>query len=171
MDVGRKVANSLSENLVKELRSYGILAERATDHPSKTDNVVFVKGRFLSIDEGNSTQRMIIGFGLGRSVVKAQGQVYSMRPQGPKLLSEFESEVKSGRKPGMGPMVGVGAAAGRAATSAVIAGGIGVVSEVGDKLQFSASLEANTQKMAKELAEKGARFWVSRGWLPSEVLK
>ncbi len=36
---------------------------------------------------------------------------------------------------------------------------------------FSASLEANVQKMAKELAKKAAIRYVSEGWLPPQVLK
>ena len=60
--VGRKVANALSENLVNELGAFGILAERATRTPSTTENVLLVKGQFVSINEGNSTQRMVVGF-------------------------------------------------------------------------------------------------------------
>ncbi|MEE8075800.1 MAG: DUF4410 domain-containing protein, partial [Candidatus Binatia bacterium] len=130
-----------------------------------------VKGRFVSIDEGNMTQRMVIGFGMGRSVVRAEGKIYQPTPQGPRLVGQFDSEVKSGRKPGMGPMVGVGAAAGTVATAAAMSGGIGATSEVADALPFSASLEANVRKMAKDLARKAARSHVVQGWLQSEVLR
>ncbi len=171
LDVGHKVAKALSESLVKELGKYGILAQRTFNEPTSEENVHVVKGRFLSIDEGNKTQRMIIGFGVGRSVVKAQGRVFRMTPKGKELLMEFESEVKSSRKPGMGPMVGVGAAAGTAMVAAGVSGGVGIASEASDALGISASLEANVQKMAKDLSKKAASFWVKRGWLPSQVLK
>ncbi len=114
---------------------------------------------------------MIVGFGVGRSVVKAQGRVFRMTPKGKELLTEFESEVISSRKPGLGPMVGVGAAAGTAVVAAGVSGGVGIASEVSDALPFSASLEANVQKRAKDLSKKAARFWVKRGWLPPQVLK
>ena len=130
LELGRKVAVALSENLVVELGKYGILAERASAPPSGQGQVLIVKGQFLSIDEGNVTQRMVIGFGLGRSVVRAHGQVYEVTPKGNKFLSDFFSEVKSGRKPGMGPMVGVGAVAGTAATAAAVSGGLTVVDSV-----------------------------------------
>jgi len=71
----------------------------------------------------------------------------------------------------MGPMIGVGAAAGTIATSAAISGGLGVMSEASDSLPFSASLEANVQKMAKDLAERAAKRYVREGWLPAAVLK
>ncbi|MEC4680835.1 MAG: hypothetical protein VST67_09095, partial [Nitrospirota bacterium] len=64
-----------------------------------------------------------------------------------------------------------GAAAGSAAVAAGVSGGIGIASEASVALPFSASLEANVQKMAKDLSEKAARFWVRRGWLPPQVLK
>ena len=171
LEVGQKVARALSEHLVKELGKYGILAERASGPPPTKSNVYFVKGRFVSIDEGNMTQRMVIGFGMGRSVVRAEGKIYQPTPQGPRLVGQFDSEVKSGRKPGMGPMVGVGAAAGTLATAAAVSGGIGATSEVADTLPFSASLEANVQKMAKDLARKAAHRYVREGWLPPQVLK
>ncbi len=170
LELGRRVSRSLTENLVKELGKYGIPAERASGPPPTKSNVHFVKGDFVSIDEGSMTQRMVIGFGMGRSVVRAEGRVYQTTPQGPRLLGLFDTEVKSGRKPGMGPMVGVGAVTGNIVASAAISGGIGVVSESTDVLPFSAGLEGNVQKMAKDLARKAARGWVKRGWLPSDVL-
>jgi len=171
LEVGHKVARALSESLVIELGKYGILAQRTTREPMTDEKVHIVKGRFLSIDEGNQTQRMVVGFGVGRSVVRAQGKVFKMTPKGKELLTEFESEVKSGRKPGMGPMVGVGAIAGNAAVAAGVSGGLGVASEAADSLPFSASLTANVQKMAEDLSKKAARHWVKRGWLPPQVLK
>ena len=71
----------------------------------------------------------------------------------------------------MGPMVGVGAVAGTAMVAAGVSGGVGIASEASDALGISASLEANVQKMAKDLSKKAASFWVKRGWLPSQVLK
>ena len=170
LELGRKVAVALSENLVIELGKYGILAERTSAPPPSQGQVLIVKGQFLSIDEGNATQRMVIGFGLGRSVVRAHGQVYEVSPKGNKFLSDFFSEVKSSRKPGMGPMVGVGAVAGTAATAAAVSGGLGVTAEMADALPFSASLVANVKKMAKDLAERAARFYVKQAWLPLEAL-
>ena len=120
LELGRRVSRSLTENLVKELGKYGIPAERASGPPPTKSNVHFVKGDFVSIDEGSMTQRMVIGFGMGRSVVRAEGRVYQMTAQGPRLVGLFDSEVKSGRKPGMGPMVGVGAATGNIVASAAI---------------------------------------------------
>ncbi|NKB80550.1 MAG: DUF4410 domain-containing protein [Nitrospirales bacterium] len=113
-----------------------------------------VKGRFLSIDEGNMTQRMVIGFGLGRSVVKAQGQAYEVTPLGTRLISEFESEVKSGRKPGMGPMVGVGAAAGSIATSAAVSGDSGSRPKWPMRYRF--------QPVSKPMSKKWPRNWLKR---------
>ena len=168
---GRKVASALSESLVTELSKYGILVQRGSGPYPTKGNVYYVRGHFVSINEGNQTQRMVIGFGMGRSIVRAQGEVYRPTPQGPQRIAEFTSEVKSGRKPGMGPMIGVGAAAGTIATSAAISGGLGVMSEASDSLPFSASLEANVQKMAKDLAERAAKRYVREGWLPAAVLK
>jgi hypothetical protein len=39
-----------------------------------------------------------------------------------------------------------------------------------DALPFSASLVANVKKMAKDLAERAARFYVKQAWLPPEAV-
>ena len=71
----------------------------------------------------------------------------------------------------MGPMVGAGAVMGNMAVSAGVSGALGIASESSDSLPFSASLEANVKKMAKELANKAAKRYVREGWLPPQVLK
>jgi hypothetical protein len=73
--VGRHVANALSKELVKEIQNFGLPAERAAGKPPATGKILEIEGQFLSIDEGNQTERIIIGFGAGRTDVKTNVQV------------------------------------------------------------------------------------------------
>jgi len=82
--VGHKVADAVAEELVKKIRSYGLSAERAFGLPQGKGKVLMVKGQFLSIDEGNRTERVAIGLGAGRTDVQANVQVYELTPQGMK---------------------------------------------------------------------------------------
>jgi hypothetical protein len=164
--VGRHVANALSKELVKEIQNFGLPAERAAGKPPATGKILEIEGQFLSIDEGNQTERVIIGFGLGRTDVKTNVQVYDTAAQGRRAVEKFTTDAKSGRKPGMAVFVGAGALAGHAAVSALVSGGVSAASE-----KFSANVEADAKRTAKEIAKRLGQFFVRQGWIPASAVK
>jgi hypothetical protein len=119
-----------------------------------------IKGAFLSIDEGNRTERIVIGLGAGRSDVRATVSVLDVMPQAPLLLEQFEVDAKSGLKPGMAETLGVGAAAGHIVGSAVISAGAAAVSET-----LGADVEADARRAAKGIADQLKLFFASKGWI------
>lgn len=154
--VGRSVANALSEHLVKEISSMGLPAMRAMDAPDDGVRTVSIRGQFVSIDEGNRTERVVIGLGAGRSSVDAEVQVdYDGR-----VVEQFETVAKSGRKPGAAETLGVGAAAGTLA----VAGAVTAASAVGSE-SFGANVEADASRTAKKLADDLKPFFVRQGWI------
>ncbi len=169
VDVGRAAATSLSKKIVEELGAVGIVARRATGHPSSKENVVIVEGEFLSIDEGDVTQRTLIGFGMGASEVDARVQVFRLTPDGPLLIERFRTNVKSGRKPGLGPM-GAGAAV-TGNVGMVVGGAVTSVAAENTEGFLGADVEAGLRNTAKEIAKRGALFYVKRGWLPRSALE
>ncbi len=164
--VGRHVANALSKELVKEIQNFGLPAERAAGTPPSSGNILEIEGQFLSIDEGNRTERVIIGFGLGRSDVKTNVQLYDATATGRRVVEKFTTDAKSGRKPGMAVFVGAGALAGHAAVSTLVSGGVSAASE-----KFSANVEADAKRTAKEIAKRLGEFFVQQGWIPVSALK
>jgi truncated hemoglobin YjbI len=116
-----------------------------------------VEGQILSINEGNKTRRLMIGFGSGASEVRTLTQVYEATGGEHRLVDDFYTTAKSSRKPGFGPMSGAGAAAGRAATTAAASAGIGFASE------RSQTAEADAQHAAREIAKELAKFFVEQG--------
>jgi len=164
--VGRHVANALSKALVKEIQNFGLPAERAAGTPSSSGNMLEIEGQFLSIDEGNRTERVIIGFGLGRTDVKTNVQLYDVTAQGRRAVEKFTTDAKSGRKPGMAVFVGAGALAGHAAVSTLVSGGVSAASE-----KFSANVEADAKRTAKEIAKRLGAFFVQQGWIPASAVK
>src|SRR5438093_1342024 len=81
-----------------------------------------VKGQFVSIDEGNRTERVLIGLGAGRTGVQASVQVYEITPEGMRNVESLQADAKSSYKPGMALMMGAGGLAGNLLTSAVVSG-------------------------------------------------
>jgi hypothetical protein len=121
-----------------------------------------VEGQILSINEGNKTRRLILGFGAGASEVRTLTQVYEVTGGAHRLVDDFYTTAKSSRKPGFGPMGGAGAAAGRAATSAAVSGGLGLVTE------RSQTAEADAQHAAREIAKQLAKFFVEQRWITQD---
>ena len=156
VQVGYLVADRLAQSLVEELRAAGIPAARAGEKTVISGTTAILQGEFLTIDEGDQTKRVWVGFGLGGSQVRTRIQVV----QGGKVVAEAETATKSSLKPGMLTSLGASAAAGTATSVVVGAAGQGV-SEA-----FIANVEADAKRTAKEVAKKVRQAYKERGWLP-----
>lgn len=165
--VGHGVADSVAKHLVEHIPSLGFFAEKAAGSPPKTGNILEIDGQFMSIDEGNRTERVIIGLGAGRTDVKTYVQVYDARGGGRLLAAQYQVDAKSGRKPGMAEMTAVGALGGHAVVSALVSGGIAGVSEM-----YTANVDADGKRTAEEIVTKAlGPFFVSQGWIPQGMLQ
>lgn len=158
--IGHAVANAVAIELVKQINGYGLPAERALGWPPPSGNVVMVKGQLVSIDEGNRTERVLIGLGSGRTSVRANVEVYDLTPEGRKLVDSLVADAKSGYKPGMALMMGVGGIAGNLVTSAVVSG---VTSGAGE--YNWETVEADGKRLAKNVADSLRQFFVTQGWI------
>jgi hypothetical protein len=165
-DVGRKVAAAFSQELVKEIQKMGLVTERAADLPPTTGNHLLIHGYFLSIDQGNRTERVVIGFGAGRTEVEAHVHIYESTPEGQKEVEALQATAKSGLKPGMAEMMGVGAVTGHLLTSTVVSGGLSTAGE----LSFQ-TVEADAKKLAKNVAKELGQFFVKQGWTTASAVK
>jgi hypothetical protein len=164
--VGHKVADAVAEELVKKIRSYGLMAERAFGLPSGKGRILMVKGQLLSIDEGNRTERVAIGLGAGRTSVQANVQVYELTAKGMQEVDALRGTAKSGRKPGMGEMMGVGAIAGHLLASTLVSGAL-----AGGTEMTSATVEADGKRLADQIAQDLGKFFVDQDWIPPDALK
>jgi hypothetical protein len=97
--VGWRMADSVAKHLVENIKSLGLRAELGEGDPPKTGNVFEIEGQFISIDEGNSAERVIIGFGAGRTEVKTYVQTYDISAGSRLLAGEFEVDAKSAAAP------------------------------------------------------------------------
>jgi len=158
--VAHEVARIVTENLVKNINELGIPAQPGTiGTPPVAGPVLAVEGQFLSVDQGNRAQRMMIGFGAGASEVRTLVQIYETTADGRRLVEDFYTTVKSSRKPGLGPMAGAGAAAGRAAETAAMSTGIGVMTA------RSQTVEGDAKHTADEITKQLKKFFVEQHWI------
>ncbi len=161
-ELGVAVSQGLSEALVEELGKRGIAARRADDRTSPPLRALLVKGEFLTVDEGDASKRMTVGFGAGASEIHVEVQVYQQTEVGAQRISEVEAEASGSKMPGMAVPVGVGAAAGRAATSAAISGAMSVTREI------TGGMSADTRRLAEKIADRAKAFYEEHGWLAEE---
>lgn len=164
--IGHKVADAVAEELVKNIRAQGLWAQRGFAPPHGNRQMLVIKGQFLTIDEGNRTERVTIGLGTGRTDVQANVQLYEVTREGLKKLETLRGDSKSGYKPGMAEMMGVGAVAGHLLTSTVVSGVLAGGSEM-----TVATVQADGKRLADKIASELGQYFVDQGWIPPEALK
>ena len=155
----RATASAFSVALVEQLRKKGINAQHANDGDVPPLHAILLKGQFITIDKGSRLKRMVIGFGVGSSELRARVQVYQATQHGLRRIVEAEAEAKGSKTPGMAVPVAGGAAMGSAATSAIISGGMNVARET------RGAMNPDAERMAKKIAERAKAFYVRQGWL------
>lgn len=158
-DVGRQVAAALAKDLVVEARDLGLPAEQGSTAPADVPTALLLKGQIISIDEGNRTERVAIGFGAGRSDVRVHVQAYEVTPAGSQLIDTIEVDAKSGLTPGMAETMGVGGLTGHLLVSAVVSGGLHVASE-----SLGANVVADSDRAAKGIAKQLAALYARQRW-------
>jgi Domain of unknown function (DUF4410) len=159
LQVGHQVADAIADNLVTEIRDMGLPAQRGRGLPSGVRNAVLISGQLVSIDEGNEAERVAIGFGAGRSDVRAQVQVLELTPDSTKLIDTIEVDAKSGLTPGMAETMGAGALTGHLLVSTLVSGGVQVATQT-----MSDTVVADADRAAKGIAKQLSSLFTQQGW-------
>ncbi len=153
----RAIARSLSEQAVTRIGQRGIRAQRATASTTVPLHAVVVRGQFVTIEKGSGGQRVLIGFGAGKSELRAIGRVYQMMESGLKIISEGEAGAHGSSSPGLAP-------------SAIIAGAtgspVGLVAGGAMHLhtEIKGPVKENIGRLADGFAERAAAFYSRQGW-------
>ena len=159
LQAGHQVAEAIADKLVVEIQDMDLRAERGSAVPAGTQNALLIKGQLVSIDEGNRTERVIVGLGAGRSDVRAQVQVYEVTSAGSRLIDQIEVDGKSGLTPGMAETMGAGGLAGHLVMATVVSGGVHVASE-----SLGANVVADADRAAKGIAKQLSALFAQEGW-------
>lgn len=153
--IGHAVADRLSTELVDELRVQGIPATRAAKNVRTSAATLELTGQFITIDEGNQTARVWLGFGMGGTDLQTRVQAW----QNKQLVAEGETTARSGLKPGMLTSLGMGAAA--STVTPVVVG----AATTGFSETLKATVEADAKRTAIEVAKRVKKAYQDRGWL------
>jgi len=163
IQIGRQAARALADELVKQINAMGLPAQRVRGAPNYWGYSLLIEGQFISINQGNRTERTVIGLGAGATQVQTRVQVYETRKWGLERVEDFITEARSGYKPGMAETMGAGAAAGNLAASAAVSVAGTVASEM-----LSANVKADAERTAKDVANQLQAYFVQQGWITSQ---
>ena len=112
IELGRSIAQAMSERMAEDIRKLGLPAERSTGALPKTGGpFLVIRGQLLTVDEGNRFRRFAIGLGAGATEVSAKTRVAILVDGKETPIEEFTVTGKSGRMPGAAVSLGAGAAA------------------------------------------------------------
>lgn len=150
--VAANVQTVFSQTLVNELNKTSIpttlgSTDAASDLPAST---LTVRGDFTTVNEGNKTQRVMIGLGRGASDVQAHVTVSQVTASAPIVLAEFNLNSESGKKAGAAATMGVSGASSVA------------TSQVTDNKD---TVEGDTSRMAKAVAKEIENIMAAQGWI------
>ena len=156
---GRVFARELALKLVKKVAELGIGTRVATPKTTVPMNALVVKGQFLTLDEGSTVKRTMIGFGAGAEEVRVRVQVYQMTETGLNRISEAEGEAHGRKTPGMAGPAAIAGITGNV-IGVVVSGGMNIKSEAID-----GSMDTTLNNLVEEFVENAARFYKRQGWL------
>lgn len=160
VSIANEVQTSAAKEIVSELRSSGIDAVLADYPPPAGKNTLLVKGRFVKIDAGSRTRRVVIGLGAGKSQVSASVQIWYQSASGKSMLIQsLDTSEDSGHKPGMAETLGVGALTSTVIGSAAAGGAVHAASET-----FHAAPVDDAKRLGEDIAKRVTRIDSADGW-------
>jgi hypothetical protein len=154
-----RVNDEIVSTIIATVRAAGLEARAGSEDTLTLDQTTLVvTGRLRSIDQGNRTQRNVIGFGAGRSGVVADMSASHYSSAGKKPVLSFTADAQSGRKPGAALTAPIGASSVAIAAAGAVGGA--VVSE-----KLSGDVEAQARRLGRAIGEKIVAYAKEQGWL------
>jgi len=148
LDQRREVGRVLADVLAKELEKRGILSSRKTGPIGVPPGSMSIGGQLITVDEGSSAKRILIGFGYGKNRLSSAAQLYGIPEDAPAVLWEYQNTAASGPRPGILTTLPIGIAVqGLTLLALAISGGMATMGAL------SSSSTANAKRMAKKLAD------------------
>jgi hypothetical protein len=160
IEAGRKVGAILAAQLAEDIRAMGLPAEQASVRAKLEVNDLVIRGYIFSIDEGDATKRVAIGFGSGASHLKAAVEGFQVTAQGLRRLGSGKLGSGGEEKPGAALGV-VGMAATANPAGLIVSGGVKAYGEYSG----SSKAEGRARDVAKEIAEKIKPKFQEQGWI------
>ncbi len=157
---GRALGARMAAQLVEEIRRMGLPAEVALTETKPQVNDLVFRGYLLSINEGSTAKRVVIGFGSGASELRTAVEGYQMTAAGLRKLGSGTLQAGGGKSPG----AAVGAATFIATANPaglIVSGSMKAYGEMSGKSTVTGRAEATAKEIAKVLKQR----FQEQGWI------
>lgn len=158
--LGRRAGALVAADLIEEIRAMGLPARRASSSTQPKINDLVIRGYLLSVDQGDATERVAIGFGSGASELMVAVEGFQVTAHGLRKLGG--GKVKSGGSETPGAALGV---VGLVATANPVGLIVGTGVKVHGEVTGGSKLEGRAKEAAKEIAEKVKPRFQQQGWI------
>jgi hypothetical protein len=158
--LARDLGNGITTQLIDSIREMGLPAERGLPGATLQVNDIVIRGYLVSVQQGNTTKRMTLGFGSGGSELTTLVEGYQVTAQGLRKLGSGTADATGNKTPG----AAVGGASWLITGSPVgliAAGGMKIYGEASG----SAKVEGRAKQTAKEIAKRLKGRFVEEGWI------
>ena len=149
-----KAAHRLQAELVKAYRKAG-LPTSVTPDGQPSPGGAMVRVQIVRADPGNSAERLLIGFGAGRSALLTKASFKIAGQTGPAM--SFSASAKDGRKPGMIVPGAIAAATGELSRLAIGSG-------VGLLMGRRSGLDGGAKRSAALIVKQTRQLYRASGW-------
>ena len=160
VELGRQLGYEIATKLTEDIQKMGLPAEHAIAATKPAVNDIVIRGYLVSVEEGSTGARVIIGFGAGGSKLTTTVEGYQMTDKGLRKLGHGTLGATGNKGPG---------AALGAATWVITGSPIGLIAQGGIHLYGEASGNSGVEGRAKQTAEEIAEILKTRfeqqGWI------
>ena len=160
IDAGRKIGADIAEQLVEEINNMGMPVERASISATPQINDIVIRGYLLSIDEGSSDKRIMVGFGSGASELDVAVEGYQMTDQGLRKLGSGTVDADGSKTPGVAGPLAVAIARGNP-VGLIVSGGMKLYGEESGKSKIEGRIKQTVGEIADVLKER----FKQQGWI------
>ena len=157
---GRKVGEAIATQLVEQILDMGMLAKRASAGTEPEINDLVIRGYLISVDEGDATKRVAIGFGSGASHLTTAVEGFQVTAQGLRKLGSGTVGAGGGKTPGAA--LGVVGLIATANPAGLI---VGTGAKAYGEYSGSSKIEGRAKATAKEIADALKKRFQEQGWI------
>lgn len=150
--IEKKSQSTFSDELTKRLAKTGIPVEHVNSDTAPSDNSLIVQGTFSALRQGDKTQRVTVGVGLGSADVETTIDVRVKTPSQSILLSQFKTETTTAKNIGAAAPAAAGMNPAAVATKSVVT----------DRKK---TLDHYVSKTADASAKEIMKLMAGQGWI------
>ena len=158
--IGRQLGDEIASQLIEQINSMGMSAERASAGTAPQINDIVIRGYLISFNAGSAAKRIAIGFGSGASDLKVAAEGFQMTAQGLRKLGSGTTDATGGKAPGADLGV-LGLLATHNPAGLIISSGIKIYGEESGR----STVKGRAKQTAREIADVLKKRFQEQGWI------